>query len=170
MSKRLGLLLLLLAATTLAGASSYRIELVIFERSDDSGGEIWRAAEGGPDMTRATDDLSNRTSSGGWLGPAAYTLNRNGHRILKHLAWIQDVGGRASNRWFQVNAPGLQGLIRVTKGRYLHLDIDLLVKGEFRAIAKRRMRSAQVHYIDHPRVGLLVRIDPYTPEAKPTER
>ena len=170
MSTRLGLLLLLLGATSLAGASAYRIELVIFERSDDSGEEIWRNADGGPDMTKATDDLSNRSSSGGWLGPAAYTLNRNGLRILKHVAWTQDVGGRASNRWFQIYAPGLRGLIRVTKGRYLHLDADLLVKGEFRAIAKRRMRSARVHYIDHPRVGLLVRIDPYTPAANPTEQ
>jgi len=46
----------------------------------------------------------------------------------------------------------------------------LLFKGEFRAIGKRRMRSARVHYIDHPRGGLLVRIDPYTPAANPTEQ
>lgn len=28
---------------------------------------------------------------------------------------------------------------------------------------KRRMRSAELHYLDHPRLGVLVRIDPYRP-------
>ena len=29
---------------------------------------------------------------------------------------------------------------------------------------KRRMRSGELHYIDHPRLGILIRIDPYQPE------
>ena len=164
------LLLLLIFGTESANARSYRIEMLIFERFDDAGSELWRNDDGGPDMTKAVGDLSGNTSQGGRLGPAAYTLNRNGHRILKHLSWTQDVGGRSSNRWFGVSGPGLEGLIRVTKGRYLHVYTDFLIKGEYRATAKRRMRSAQIHYIDHPRVGLLVRIDPHAPVAQPAQQ
>lgn len=29
---------------------------------------------------------------------------------------------------------------------------------------KRRMRSTELHYIDHPRLGILIRIDPYAPK------
>ena len=29
---------------------------------------------------------------------------------------------------------------------------------------QRRMRSGELHYIDHPRLGILIRIDPYQPE------
>jgi hypothetical protein len=77
-----------------------------------------------------------------------------------------------------------EGTLAVTLGRFLHLHASLwreshengvLPHGSFdtglapqRAAAgryehldeQRRMRSTELHYIDHPRFGLLVRIDP----------
>ena len=181
-------LLLSLAACTPAIAADYRIEMVIFQRFDNAQGESWPGNAGdGPDMTLAVSPLPGveLSSGNGRLGPSAYTLGRQGYRVLLHAAWIQPVGGRSSKRWYSVRGRNLHGLVRVTRGRYLHFETDLVVdtgaEGPVRTNQSRRMRSDEVHYIDHPRLGILVRIDPYTApgsagaataaptEASPTE-
>jgi hypothetical protein len=163
------LLLLALTASTAALANSYRVEMVVFKRFDAAGGETWPQDAGEPDMGLAVARLPGQelSSGQGRLGPIAYTLERQGYRVLLHAAWIQPVGGRSSTRWYSLSGRGLRGLVRVTRGRYLHFETDLLVdagaEGAVRTSQSRRMRSAEVHYIDHPRVGIVVRIDPYTP-------
>ena len=68
----------------------------------------------------------------------------------------------------------IDGTLRLSRARYLHLDADLLHKREvpfdapietdlFRMRDSRRMRSREVHYIDHPLIGLLVLVTPYEP-------
>ncbi len=80
--------------------------------------------------------------------------------------------------------PHLEGTILVSVSRYLHVATDLrLVEATqsyvsstmngtapgigaapvYRMQQQRRMRSGELHYIDHPRFGLLVQITPYTP-------
>jgi hypothetical protein len=80
-----------------------------------------------------------------------------------------------------------EGTIAVTLGRFLHVHADIWrnlplrhvepLHGSFRPAGSarahleagyerleehRRMRSAEVHYLDHPHFGILVRIDPVT--------
>ncbi|MFC1602150.1 CsiV family protein [Pseudomonadota bacterium] len=80
----------------------------------------------------------------------------------------------------------LEGTIRVSVNRYLHVELDLLnrikqtrryspyeqsfedgltqqplVDNRYRMQARRRMRSGELHYIDHPLMGALVKITPY---------
>lgn len=85
----------------------------------------------------------------------------------------------------------LQGIIKIVLSRYLHTDIELVYKKvtadeaidrfdsdylENRAgkdqvyylKQNRRMRSKELHYIDHPVLGVLVKITPYKVE-KPAE-
>jgi len=70
----------------------------------------------------------------------------------------------------------ISGNIKVVLGRYLHLYTDLIYKranpifepavqtestatkkvSEFRIRAHRKMRSKEIHYIDHPLVGMLI--------------
>jgi hypothetical protein len=91
----------------------------------------------------------------------------------------------------------LQGVIRVYRERYLHLDADLLYSGSrddyrmaptgaaaqdsasapaslagevlysplFRLTESRRMRSGELHYLDHPAFGILATITPYEPPS-----
>ncbi len=83
----------------------------------------------------------------------------------------------------------LEGTVAVTLGRYLHFEADLyfhapLLGMQPVAVAldaeggalllsqpasgskymqlneSRRMRSTETHYLDHPKLGLVVRIDP----------
>ncbi len=77
----------------------------------------------------------------------------------------------------------LAGTIKIHLGRYLHLEADLLYRSQieplknntffmnfdeikqpqtlFRMHQKRRLRSGELHYFDHPMFGLLVKIIPY---------
>jgi len=82
--------------------------------------------------------------------------------------------------------PNLEGTIRVSVNRYLHVELDLLSRtkqsalyssyerpfedpyiqqpqtyNRYRMQAHRRMRSGELHYIDHPLMGALVKITPF---------
>ncbi len=85
--------------------------------------------------------------------------------------------------------PSLEGTIRISVGRYLHVELDLLRRIKttepyaieygapfaddyavqsrpykiYRMQAHRRMRSGELHYIDHPLMGVLIKITPYEP-------
>ena len=87
-------------------------------------------------------------------------------------------------------APIVDGSLRLVVSRYLHAELDLLYRdpspdpatrtyrqpgllvpegGErqlpagFRLETSRRMRSGEIHYIDHPRFGVLVFVNPWEP-------
>jgi len=90
-------------------------------------------------------------------------------------------------------APGysLDGTLKLHLGRYLHLEADLLYRSNppapevnntflmslnevkppqtlFRMYQTRRLRSGELHYLDHPMFGMLVLITPYElPEPAP---
>lgn len=146
-------------------------------------------------------------------------LRRTGGRLtpVVHLAWRQPVTSRKQAELLYIQAqqpatdatvaaeplstkpPKLEGALRVSVNRYLHIDIDLLrreitaptyspmetfqageytIRGpkyiSYRMQARRRMRSGELHYIDHPLMGVLVQITPYElpepiPEAETEE-
>ena len=58
----------------------------------------------------------------------------------------------------------LEGVVSVTLGRFVHLRILLeyrLADGRIALISEqRRMRSDEPHYLDHPAIGILARVDP----------
>lgn len=74
----------------------------------------------------------------------------------------------------QTLAYPLDGTVTVALGRYLHVYTDLALTkpslaggGALQTYffkAHRRMRSRKLHYIDHPKMGMLVLITPYEPE------
>lgn len=67
------------------------------------------------------------------------------------------------------DAPRLDGTLRLILARYLHLESDLIWRDTasdeekpvlFHLKESRRMRSKDIHYLDHPRFGLVVRVTP----------
>ena len=98
-------------------------------------------------------------------------LRRSGeYEILGHLSWQQQVPerGRPQPIYVNLNDGQLQGELAVTLGRYLHTSArlwftpDNLVSdaGQYaQMVQSRRMRSATLHYFDHPLFGMIVRID-----------
>ena len=71
--------------------------------------------------------------------------------------------------------PVVRGTVKVSLARYLQVDLDLIygrpgndetaapgaAPTRFRLVTRRRMRSGELHYIDHPLFGVLVLIEPY---------
>ena len=98
-------------------------------------------------------------------------LRRSGeYEILGHLSWQQQVPerGRPQPIYVNLNDGQLQGELAFTLGRYLHTSArlwftpDNLVSdtGQYaQMVQSRRMRSATLHYFDHPLFGMIVRID-----------
>ena len=61
----------------------------------------------------------------------------------------------------------LEGWFSVTLGRYVHFGAQLQYRLGDRAIAllseNRRMRTGEVHYFDHPALGILAHVEPLLP-------
>ncbi|MBD3670395.1 MAG: hypothetical protein HUJ29_06445, partial [Gammaproteobacteria bacterium] len=86
-------------------------------------------------------------------------------------------------------APFIDGTIKLIRKRFLHIEVDLLYRAPyiedaanplareqwpqaFRLIESRRMRSSELHYLDHPMFGVLILATPYVapePEEQATE-
>ena len=78
----------------------------------------------------------------------------------------------------QILESSVEGTLKLILGRYLHIHTDLLYKrlndtykqtspalhskifSEFKIKAQRRMRSKELHYIDHPLMGILILVSP----------
>ena len=140
------LLLGLLAAGPLAADGNvYDIEIVIFERPGGGGGEFWPADPATPDRAAAIGRLRRPAPAAGRqvAGAEAYTLKKKGMIVHDHLAWRQKPGGSNSKTWYWIGDGRLSGLIRVSQGRYLHLDTDLVLhRPQHRAALPHQAASA----------------------------
>jgi len=107
----------------------------------------------------------------------------NALQPLVHAAWRQPVTSKKSTIPLSVSTITdtlhLTGTIKVSVQRYLHVNLDLLLSdqnltlmlpdelssqpsytrtpGQYRFIAHRKMRSEELHYIDHPKLGVIVK-------------
>ncbi|GFE80811.1 hypothetical protein GCM10011487_28110 [Steroidobacter agaridevorans] len=98
------------------------------------------------------------------------TLRRSrGYQPLAHIGWTQPGYARNDARYLSVGSlvpasAGLQGQIALTRGRYLHLTLDLVLDGgegsSYVLRQTRRMRSNERHYIDSPKFGVIAIITP----------
>ena len=138
-------------------------------------------------------DLSERSLH--WLPAHSHTLaqevarleRRGGYEILFHERWIEVLPQRRAPRPILIQAgvtqgggARLAGWLQVTSGRYLHFDTELwyqaatdgtsagaLAAKPYMVLREsRRMRNGELHYLDHPKLGVLVRTSPMEPPAE----
>ncbi len=135
------------------------------------------------DLARAelTDAIAERTrqlfeNSYLWRTDLAHLARERrlvGRRfnVLTAGTWHQRLPPRDRPQPLLVQAGGtgadgrfaLEGLFSVTMGRYIHFKAELhkRVADGFALLSEsRRMRSEELHYLDHPALGILVRADP----------
>ena len=176
-----------------AAARLYDVEIIIFRHDTQvDQGEAWYTpdsdagrAEGQFRQGRFTELSTSRYR----LNPVRYSLQRSdGYSVLFHRAWRQ-VASRPSrvadypvHSFSGDRSLSVEGAVSLIRGRYLHLDIDLVLMktldsapGQysdgpgnvpaFRLQEKRRIRSSELHYFDHPRFGLLAMVTPYRAPA-----
>ena len=164
--------LLLLAAwpgQATAQTTWYAVEMIIFANLDGDGryAESWRDEHGLPDRAGA---LPVGTGAVAAVSPSDYRLSgiwqalraSRGYRPLRHLAWTQRGTSERSAPQILVgeepDAP-VQGVVQLSRSRFLHVKADLVyqdVDRSYRFTARRKMRSNELHYLDHPMFGLLV--------------
>ncbi len=164
------LLFLLFSVPAVAGDKTYDVELILFERSGGGNQEAWPANPGSPDMQntrsleKGTGPFSVQPTSEWRLKNEAARLRATGGMTpLIHLAWRQPVASDKDAETIRLrssSAGKLEGTVKVSLGRYLHVDLDLLLDQRYRLQTHRRMRSGELHYIDHPLMGALVLISP----------
>jgi hypothetical protein len=109
------------------------------------------------------------------LSAVADTLRRSrNYQPLAHFGWTQPGYPRGDAKYLPINSmvpsgTGLLGQVALSRGRYLHLTLDLVydapgAAGEptqrFVLRQSRRMRSNERHYIDSPRFGVIAIVTP----------
>lgn len=190
-------LLLLLAGLPLHAAPAiYDVEVVIFSNSTSGdNGEQWNRPAGvaGDTGTFQENEFTELARSLYQLDAISNALQRtSGYTVLFHRAWRQLAHGREAAVAYPVHTlvgsgnTSVEGSVRLVLERYLHLDIRLLLMSArsgagtvysdgpgsipvFELRERRRIRSGELHYFDHPRFGMLARVTPYAaPEAAGT--
>ncbi len=115
--------------------------------------------------------------------------SRAGHRPLLHVIWEQAAQPDAEPPVVDLGAallasPELNGTARLSRSRFLHLELDLeflpndraaalpmpVTRGgetaierlvpQYRLQESRRMRSRELHYFDHPAFGVIATVIP----------
>jgi hypothetical protein len=190
----------------------YQFEVLVFERIAPGAGstEGWPSDPGRPASANATWFTKGQPLKGNKpiafraLPAAERSLNgawgqmrrSRDYRPLYHVAWRQPMKApaKAKKIYFSllpangaeasdINPPKLEGTLKLSIKRYLHLDADIVLhkpaggrdpqaSNEFgfaprfrhyRLQDSRRMRSGKLHYIDHPVIGLLAIAKRYQP-------
>ncbi len=178
-------LALLATQAVCAAPQMYDVEVIIFS-APSSGSEPERLDQPDADAAPARGGAAPANAFTE-LPSGAYGLNNirgglsaSGYRVLFHRAWRQMANDRANAVDYPVHVladngrDSVDGRITLVKERYLHLDIDLLLKtargnpsalyadgSGFRLSETRRIRSNELHYFDHPRFGMIARVTPY---------
>ncbi|MBT8142481.1 MAG: hypothetical protein HKN88_00150 [Gammaproteobacteria bacterium] len=153
----------------------YQVELIFFEHLNQS-----PSPEGEQRIAESADYLSLRQFNLAkneqlvMTDEASKIRGSRNFRLLKHFGWQQqglaknEAGAIRIGRW----VPGINGTVTMYLGRYLHLDFHvqktLTASTEPDSITiplkeRRRLRSNETHYIDHPDFGILARITPVDP-------
>lgn len=128
--------------------------------------------------------------SGRSLGGSASKLNKQGYRVLFHQAWTQVAYADKKSPTVLIEndqkvGSNLVGTVRLYKTRFAHVDFDLeferripvkvledFMKNQnlattespthwrFHLKESRKIKPGELHYIDHPLFGVLVKITP----------
>ncbi len=174
----------LAVAPELLGAESlYTVEVVIFKQAQaylDS--ETWPTELDSLELNLAelpqvndgeplslTEELPVTIFS---LTEQANQLSRKGYELLYHNSWLDQFEPGAKRTMQLFDAFGnFEGTLRIERQRYLHIypTINYYPNGlsltdepaeTIRFEESRRMRSKDLHYIDHPVLGMLVLFRP----------
>jgi Peptidoglycan-binding protein, CsiV len=178
---------------------SYDVELVVFRAlNPNASPEEWgmESAAAGQRLSIPDDEASPFASSepapattasfpalpaGKFkLSGLADTLRRSrNYQPLAHFGWTQPGYPRGDAKFLPINSmvpagSGLRGQVALSRGRYLHLTLDLVydspgAEGEsaqrFVLRQSRRMRSNERHYVDSPRFGVIAIVTPSSPSG-----
>jgi hypothetical protein len=156
--------------------SLYAVEIIVFR----NGGEAGALPDNAPAAAAPAEDAVEVTlAPTGKLNSAAAKLRArtSGFRVLAHVAWTQAPTGWKSRKGVSATQLGLasdiSGKVSFERDQYLHLGVDLTVEDggrRYRINEMKQVKIDQIHYFDHPSVGVLAivtRVDAPAAAAAP---
>jgi hypothetical protein len=173
----------------------YDVEIIVFRHlAPSDGGERWTT----PNIHKSASQRAFPQDEFTELAYRFYQMkgitraleNSRDYEVLYHRAWRQLAYDKRNSVAYPVETEiengkhkSVQGWVRLIRERFLHLDVDLFLmslQGQastasdtriplFELNEKRRIRSGELHYFDHPRFGMIARVTPYRPPGAPAE-
>ncbi len=173
----------------------YDVEIIVFRNLvPNDGGERWNTPVMDKDAHRRSFPQDEFTELAYRLyqmkGITRALENSRDYEILYHRAWRQVAYDKRNSIAYPIETEiekgkrsSVQGWVKLIRERFLHLDVDLFLvanQGQaplasddriplFELNEKRRIRSGELHYFDHPRFGMIARVTPYQASESPVE-
>ena len=165
------------AAAPATSTNLYNVEVLVFENRMPNleGGELWAQDKVRPlaEETTSSETPGMPEDSDSPISKVAEQISQDGnYRLLLHGYWQQTAEAKSDTKPIRLATTDgtLDGLFRFYLSRFLHVDLDLQLRQAgtiadaaplvLRLREHRRIRTQDVHYFDHPRFGMLVRITP----------
>lgn len=167
--------LLTATAASYAETTYYDIEIIVFE---DTTGRYLNSERWPAPQTLASDNVQTKRSRNATKRLSGVTKKLNAsdrYNVLVHKAWRERALDAKSAKAMPIESSAnsgshIEGTVKVVLGRFLHFYANLDyhrsasniagVLPEYKISSHRRMRSQELHYIDHPLVGILVKATP----------
>ena len=168
----LGLIIALFSQVIYAEADRYRIEVLVFSQNLPTS-EIFDQTESRIQWPTALTELSayQQIDDKAFKDNAAALFRDAAYEPIAHLAWVQSTGPGNAILPVHIQSPDgkLDGYVQLRKAQALELIVDLEQKSDradrsgrvylYRLNEKRPVKFNEVQYFDHPKIGLLVRVN-----------
>lgn len=181
MCRLLLLTICLLNACISSAASSYQIDLILFAHSHmtEKANETTRASVLIP-VNKNAISLQNVASKGSYqllkasqstLSDEYYQLtHKKRYQVLAHYSWRQPAGNQSAVAIPAVTNKGwqMQGTLRVRQSNYYLFDSELQFappgesQAAFTVNQKQRLKPNVVYYLDHPQIGMIIKVHALT--------
>ncbi|BCA96152.1 hypothetical protein TUM19329_25130 [Legionella antarctica] len=156
--------------------SNFQVDLIIFAypQGGENNSNLPMNSLLIPISINATKLNSDSTKPYGLLSPSKsglrdeyYILSRKSHyKVLGHYSWKQPANNQQSVVLPDIKHDGwqMQGTVRVRQSNYYLFDTDLQLshpdnpQSSFFVSQKQRLKSGLVYFLDHPQVGMLVKV------------
>lgn len=166
-------MLVFFSAFVWAEGSAYQIELILFSQ-DMPNTEVFDQAMQPTHWPSGLIELSAYTKPENTSLDDSYAAlaKDSAYRPIMHVAWIQPIGegGLSAPVHIQGADGKLNGYLQVQQGQGLQLTVDLELNSNladglgkpvvYRLNEKRPMKFNEVYYLDHPKLGAIVKINP----------
>ncbi len=166
----------------------YHVELVVFEQLSNGADEQWPAMSGNVISASLVPGMSNayiQPASNSTLNSTASRLSSSSqYRVHYHQSWQQYIMRKGGAKAVKIaSADGLiEGTVLLDKASYLHASVNLWLKQNAsqvysgsgsssigpnsnapnnpHLVESRRIRSNELDFFDHPKMGALLKITP----------
>jgi hypothetical protein len=165
----LAMLLNFFSGQVFAEGNDYQIELMIFAQNMPNS-EVFEQTESQikwpADLTELSVYKKADTMS---LANAYAALSKDPvYKPVMHVAWLQTIaeGALSSPVHIQGGEGALNGFVRIQRGQTLQLMVDLEYVPDqvgsaaliYRLNENRRIKLDEIHYLDHPKFGVVAKV------------